>query len=237
MRDLRHILPPEYIPGYFAGNNEAFHLAFLAWRYDTILSQLGAALEYLDTHLHLLRCMPGYTPTYWKAQTRHRSSDTNHIYYLTLKIDKQEGLCQYAMSLLWHNVWLLQYLPSSNKLKYTESVEIEMIGSSIAYWFDKMNTHVYNENTFHVMGDELCHHRDMLRQIRNAMHRQDVRRSSPSPIPTTHKRGEESKSMSVVSASSSPAVPLALSSQIHSTQARMGAVTTQSVNVKHQTYR
>ena len=39
--------------------------------------------------------------------------------------------------------------------------------------------------------------------------------------------------MSVVSASSSSAAPLALSSQIHSTRARMGAVTTQSVNVKH----
>ena len=38
------------------------------------------------------------------------------------------------MSLLWHNVWLLQYLPSSTKLNYMESVEIGMIGKSIAYW-------------------------------------------------------------------------------------------------------
>jgi len=45
MRDLKHILPPEYMymPGtYFRSNNNAFHLAFLAWRYDTILSQPGA---------------------------------------------------------------------------------------------------------------------------------------------------------------------------------------------------
>jgi hypothetical protein len=190
---MSHILPYEYIPGFFASSNNAFHLAFLAWTYDTILSQPGAAKEYMESHLNLLRCIP----TYWKFHTQYRLSDTNHVYYLTLQIDKQVGLCQYAMSLLWHNVWLLQYSPSSNKPCNNKS--IEMIGSSIAYWFDKMNTHVYNENTFHVMGDELCHHRDMLRQIRNAMHRQDVRRSSPLPtIPSPQERGAESKSMSVV---------------------------------------
>ena len=61
--------------------------------------------------------------------------------------------------------------------------------------------------------------------------------SSPSPTPTTHKRGEELKSMPVVSASSPSAAPLTLSSQNHSTQARMGVVSTQSVNVKCQTHR
>jgi hypothetical protein len=57
--------------------------------------------------------------------------------------------------------------------------------------------------------------------------------SSPSPTPTTHKRGEELKSMSVVSASPPSTAPLTLSSQNHSTQARMGVVSTQYVNVKH----
>ena len=62
--ELTHILPPEYmppeymppgyLPEYFASNNEAFHLAFLAWGYDTITSQPGAALEYLAMHLDQL---------------------------------------------------------------------------------------------------------------------------------------------------------------------------------------
>ena len=52
-------MPPEY----FASNNNAFHLAFLAWGYDTILSQSGAALEYLETHFILLRCDPSYSTT------------------------------------------------------------------------------------------------------------------------------------------------------------------------------
>jgi len=124
--DLRHILPPEYMPpGYFASNNDAFHLAFLAWRYDNILSQPGAALEYLETHLHLLRGMPRYTPTYWKAQT---PSDMDYMYKISFKIDNIIGHCQFATSLLWHNVWLLQYSPSSNKTCNTKSVE--MIGNS-----------------------------------------------------------------------------------------------------------
>ena len=227
------------MPGtYFRSNNNAFHLAFLAWRYNTILSQPGAALEYLETHLHLLRCMPRYTPnpTYWKAQT---PSDMDYTYQISFKIDTIIGHCQLAMSLLWHNVWLLQNSPASTntKLKYTKPDECEMIGRSIAYWLDKldygMNIPRHVISILYVICDELCHQRDKLRQI-DAMHRQEVRRSSPSPpIPTTHKRGEESKSMSVVSASSSSAVPLTLLSQIHSTRARMGAVTTQSVNVKH----
>jgi hypothetical protein len=64
-----------------------------------------------------------------------------------------------------------------------------------------------------------------------ASHREPI--SSPSPTPTTHKRGEKLKSMSVVSAPSQSAAPLALSSQLHSTQARMGAVLTQSVSMQH----
>jgi hypothetical protein len=37
VRDLRHILPLDYQPVCFASNNNAFHLALLTWRYDTIL--------------------------------------------------------------------------------------------------------------------------------------------------------------------------------------------------------
>ena len=161
-----------------------------------------------------------------------------YMYYISIEIDKHIGHdCHFAMSLLWHNVWLLQHLPSSTntKLEYIKPDECEMIGSSIAYWLDKLSYRIIQPYQEHiqVMGDELCRHYDTLCQIKDAMHRQNVQRSSPSPNPTTHTRGEESKSMSVVSASSSSAAPLALSSQIHSTRARMGAVTTQSVNVKH----
>jgi hypothetical protein len=43
------------MPVYFASNNNAFHLAFLAWEYDTITpSQPGAALKYLAMHLDQL---------------------------------------------------------------------------------------------------------------------------------------------------------------------------------------
>jgi hypothetical protein len=56
--ELKDTLPPEYMymPGtYFASNNNAFHLAFLAWGYDTIISQPGAAQEYLETPFRFLR--------------------------------------------------------------------------------------------------------------------------------------------------------------------------------------
>jgi hypothetical protein len=101
VRDLRHILPPEYMPpGYFASINNAFHLAFLAWGYDTILSQPGAALEYLETHFRLLRCDPSYL-NYLKAQI---PGDMGNMYQISLEIDKHIGHRQFAMSLLWHNV-------------------------------------------------------------------------------------------------------------------------------------
>jgi hypothetical protein len=117
--ELKHILPPEYMPpGYFASNS-AFHLAFLAWGYDTILvSQPGAALESLETHFRLLvRCDPSYL-NYLKAQIL---SDIGYMYYISIEIDKHIGHdCHFAMSLLWHNVWLLQYLPSSTNTKLTK---------------------------------------------------------------------------------------------------------------------
>ena len=246
MRDLRHILPLDYQPVCFASNNNAFHLALLAWRYDTTLSQPGAALEYLETHLHK-RCMPGYTPTYWKAQTRHHSSDIDYIYKLALKIDDQVERRQYAMSLLWHNVWLLQYSPSSTKPTLGM-----IIGISIAYWMRKLyKIHVGDERFATVILDEIHHqhvrlcqldawHRHIVRRSRlrqidtmiDAMLRQKVRRSSPLPtIPSPQERGAESKSMSVVPTSSTK--PHTLSSHLHPTRARMGAVTTQSVSVKH----
>jgi len=246
VRDLRHILPLDYQPVCFASNNNAFHLALLAWRYDTTLSQPGAALEYLETHLHK-RCMPGYTPTYWKAQTRHHSSDIDYIYKLALKIDDQVERRQYAMSLLWHNVWLLQYSPSSTKPTLGM-----IIGISIAYWMRKLyKIHVGDERFATVILDEIHHqhvrlcqldawHRHIVRRSRlrqidtmiDAMLRQKVRRSSPLPtIPSPQERGAESKSMSVVPTSSTK--PHTLSSHLHPTRARMGAVTTQSVSVKH----
>ena len=184
VRDLRRMLPPEYMPGHFASNNNAFHLAFLAWRYDTILSQPGAALEYLETHCRiLLRCGRSYL-NYLKAQTRHHSSDMGYMYQISLEIDENIGIGhrQFAMSLLWHNVWLLQYLPSSTntklvpKLKYIKPNVCKMIGSSIAYWLNKLSYRIIQPYQEHiqVIGDELCHHDDMLCQIIDAMHRQEV---------------------------------------------------------------
>ena len=129
VRDLRHILPRDYIPVYFDCNNnafhppgDAFHLAFLAWRYDTILSQAGAAQEYIFMHYDQLICRPNYSHNSWKSWKagKYDSSDTDYIFKLTLDIDAHVKHCQYAMSLLWHNVWLLQYLPSSTKLNYME---------------------------------------------------------------------------------------------------------------------
>ena len=242
--ELKHILPPEYMPpeymppGYFASNNNAFHLAFLAWGYDTILSQPGAALEYLEMHFRILvRCERRYL-NYLKAQI---PSDMGYMYQISREMDEDIGHRQFAMSLLWHNVWLLQYLPSSTNIKlcpsrkYITPDECEMIGSSIAYWLDKLSYRIIQpyQERIQVIGDELHHHDDMLCQIIDAMHRQEVRRSSPSPNPTTHKRGEESKSMSVVSAPSPTAAPLALSSRLYSTQARTGAVPTQPVSMPH----
>jgi hypothetical protein len=77
----------------------------------------------------------------------------------------------------------------------------------------------YSQHFLHVMDVKLCHQHDMLQQIRDAMHcqEQEIRRSSPSFTPTTHKKEEEIKSMLVVSAPSQSAAPLALSSQLHST--------------------
>jgi hypothetical protein len=244
---LKNNLPPTYMPVYFASNNNAFHLAFLAWYYDhlLLLSQPGDAREYLFKLYDQLHIRGHSSFTNWKV------NDIDYIYEIILKIDKHTGHSQFAMSLLWHNVWLLQLLPSSQlqfKLKYTDiEIEhiIEMIGNSIAYWLDNLTYknipnrfrfsqyYNYSQHILHVMDDKLRHHYDMLHQIRDAMHRQKIRRSSPSPTPTTHKRGEELKSMSVVSAPSQSAAPLILSSQLHSTQARMGAVPTQSVSMQH----
>ena len=159
VRDLRHILPLDYQPVCFASNNNAFHLALLTWRYDTILSQPGAAIKYLETHLHK-RCMPGYTPTYWKAQTRHHSSDIDYIYKLTLKIDDQVERRQYAMSLLWHKVWLLQYSPSSTKPKLWM-----IIGISIAYWMRKMYKIHVGDKRFTTVISEVYHQHVMLCQL------------------------------------------------------------------------
>jgi hypothetical protein len=58
------------MPVYFASNNNAFHLAFLAWGYDTITSQPGAALvEYLAMHLDQLRCIPEYCLLNWQLES------------------------------------------------------------------------------------------------------------------------------------------------------------------------
>jgi len=71
----------------------------------------------------------------------------------------------------------------------------------------------------HPLYDELCHQHDKLRLLKDAMHHQEIRRSSPLPtIPSPQERGAESKSMSVVPTSSTK--PHTLSSQIHPTQAR-----------------
>jgi hypothetical protein len=94
-----------------------------------------------------------------------------YMYQISLEIDENIGIGhrQFAMSLLWHNVWLLQYLPSSTntklvpKLEYIKPDECEMIGSSIAYWLlDKLSYRInqpYQEPS-QVMGDELCRHYD-----------------------------------------------------------------------------
>ena len=250
---VMNVLPHDYIPVYFASNNNAFHLAFLAWYYDHLLliSQPGDAREYLFKLYDQLHGTGHSSFTNRKVCKQHSlNGDIDYIYEIILKIDEHTGHRQFAMSLLWHNVWLLQLLPSSQlqyKLKYTE-IEIkhiiEMIGNSIAYWLDIITYknipnrfrfsqyYDYSKHILHVMDDKLRHQHDMLHQIRYAMHRQEIRRSSPSPIPSTQERGE-SKSMSVVSAPSPPAAPLALSSQNHSTQARMGSVPTQSVSMQH----
>ena len=216
---IKYILPVEYMPVYFASNNKAFHLAVLAWQYDNIKSQPGAALEYLVTYLNQLIPLRErrYNLDSWKAQTQQYLSDTDRMYQLAIDIDNFLGSTncnwqyQYAVSLLWHQVWLLRHLPSPNTpLGYGS------IGTSIAYW-----TEILTNNNISTFKLRLQHQHF---NTKYAM-------SSPSPTPTTHKRGEELKSMSVVSASSPSAAPLALSSQNHSTQARTDSVPTQSVSI------
>jgi len=289
-----HIRSRLILPVCFASkNHNALHIALLAWRYDTILSQPGAAREYIFMHYDQLICRPNDSHYRWKAHQTARvsnCSDTDYIYLITLDIDDHVGHRQCPMSLLWHNVWLLQYLPSSTKLTLCISIGRMSIGRSIAYWKWK-STAIF---------DEVCCQHVRLRQI-DAMHRQEVQRSSHSPIgyqcqwylpylhlqhhkhcraksillglvwvrwrpnlsmsniqinchhqtlllnvvkssssppptPLTQERGErgaETKSMTVVSASSSSAAPLTLSSRLHTTQARTGAVPTQSVSMPH----
>jgi len=111
-----------------------------------------------------------------------------------------------------------------------------MIGNSIAYWLDKldyqMNIPPHVKNTLYVIHDELYHQHDKLRQLKDIMHRQEIRRSSPLPtIPSTQERGAESKSMSVVPTSST--TPHTLSSHLHPTQSRTVTVSTQPVSMKH----
>jgi hypothetical protein len=202
------------MPVYFASNNKTFHLAVLAWQYDNINSQPGAALEYFVTHLNQLIPLLSKQRSLnsWKAQTQHYLSDTGRMYQLAIDIDKFLGSTncnwqyQYAVSLLWHEVWLLRHLPSPNK-----PTGYWLIGKSIAYWMEILTDN--NISTFQLCLQ--CIHFN----IKYAM-------SSPSPTPTTHKRGEELKTMSVVSAPSPPTAPLTLLSQSHSTQACMGVVTT-----------
>ena len=90
---IKYILPVEYMPVYFASNNKAFHLAVLAWQYDNINSQPGAALEYLVMYLNELLPLgeQRYTLNSWKAQTQHYSSDTDRIYQLSIDIDNFLG--------------------------------------------------------------------------------------------------------------------------------------------------
>ena len=95
------------------------------------------------------------------------------MYQISMEIDKHIGHRQFAMSLLWHNIWLLQYLPSSNKPCNNKSVE--MIGNSIAYWLDRLDYQMnLPRHLLHVMRDELCHQHDKQRQLKDAMHRQEV---------------------------------------------------------------
>jgi hypothetical protein len=90
------------MPVYFVSNNNAFQLAFLAWGYDTITSQPGAALEYLAMHLDQLRRIPEYSAHNWKAQNKCRyRCKSDYIYQVTSDIDDHIGHHQYAASLLW----------------------------------------------------------------------------------------------------------------------------------------
>jgi len=187
-------------------------------------------------HLDQLRGIPEYSPHNWRAQNKYRyRCESDYIYQVTSDIDNHIGHHQYTVSLLWHNVWLLQYLPSSNRPCNTKSVK--MIGNSIAYWLDKldyqMNIPRHVKIILYVIRDELCHQHDKLRLLKDAMHHQEIRRSSPLPtIPLTQERGAESKSMSVVPTSST--TPHALSSHLHPTQARTGTVSTQHVSMNTQ---
>jgi hypothetical protein len=149
---LKNNLPPTptYMPVYFASN---FHLAFLAWYYDhlLLLSQPGDAREYLFKlydQLHIRGL----------GNKQHcLRSDNDYIYELILKIDKHTGHRQFAMSLLWHNVWLLQLQPSSQlqyKLKYRYWDEAHywddwqqhciLVGQSYIQEYSKLRYEIYS---------------------------------------------------------------------------------------------
>jgi hypothetical protein len=113
---------------------------------------------------------------------------------------------------------------------------IELVGTDIAYWSSELlilhRSHMSNMQlatltaALNVLKQDQC-------ALQQLVQVHAIPISSPSPTPTTHKKGEELKSMSAVSAPSQSAAPLALSSQLHSTQACMGAVPTLSVSMQH----
>jgi hypothetical protein len=150
----------------------------------------------------------------------------------------------YVSSLLWRGVQL-------QLLSLSKPINIHLVDADIAYWSFELlklkriiveseiqrNGRVLNIN-IKMQLNALTTALDVLKQDQRALQQlvqvNAMPISSPSPTPTTHKmRGEDLKSMTVVSAPSPPAAPLALSSQNHSTQARMGSVPTQSVSMQH----
>ena len=97
---------------------------------------------------------------------------------------------------------------------------IELVGTDIAYWSSELlilhRSHMSNMQlatltaALNVLKQDQC-------ALQQLVQVHAIPISSPSPTPTTHKKGEELKSMSAVSAPSQSAAPLALSSQLHST--------------------
>ena len=155
----------------------------------------------------------------------------------------------YVSSLLWRGVQLLSL---SNSM---DANLIELVGTDITCWSSELLI-LHRSHMSNIQLATLTAALDVLKQDKHALqqlvqahamsnleqvaslsttklpltlasHREPI--SSPSPTPTTHKRGEKLKSMSVVSAPSQSAAPLALLSQLHSTQ----AVLTQSVSMQH----
>ena len=255
--------PQYYTPIAFSHDINSYGLALHAYKYDIVfhdqVRRPYPALMCLIRHLGMLSGQgPHITFEDWVHATppptwKDNYNEVDLLCLIVQQINNKLELSKlfsnsnetyiayaYVSSLLWRGVQL-------QLLSLSKPIDIKLVGADIAYWSCQLkriiveleiqrNGRVFNikiRMQLHALTTALDVLKEDQRALQQLVQVNAMPISSPSPTPTTHKRGEESKSMSVVSAPSQSATPLALLSQLHSTQARTGAVPTQSVSMQH----